>query len=336
MAQRIQFRNDTLANWNLANPVLAAGELGLETDTCFYKIGDGSTPWNLLPYAVLRTLDAIQVAEMEDQSTPALPSVGKLRFYAKSLGGRMMLRQLGPSGLSTPLQPSFFQNFITLIGPSASTALSTIGNTVASVGTISHPNPSEAYGYMANVASASTANATAGVGTSGTLWLRGALGGGGFFFAARLAFPDASYSEGGAATGTRLFIGMTSNTMANAVTVNAPSGSNCGFQRLHVNGSTTDTNWHFYTSNGVSIDRADTGLEFLPGKIYDAYIFCPPSGNVISWRIDNLTDNLSATGETTTHLPSPDALLRAGAQLQTVNATVRNLRIQRIYIESDR
>jgi hypothetical protein len=36
------------------------------------------------------------------------------------------------------------------------------------------------------------------------------------------------------------------------------------------------------------------------------------------------------------HLPATDALLRAGIQLQTVNAVVRNLRLQRIYIESDR
>jgi hypothetical protein len=74
MAQRIQFRNDTLANWTAANPVLAAGELGLESDTRFYKIGDGITSWDDLPYAVLRTLDSIQVAEMGDQATPAVPT----------------------------------------------------------------------------------------------------------------------------------------------------------------------------------------------------------------------------------------------------------------------
>ncbi|MFO0202360.1 MAG: hypothetical protein ACK528_04435 [Alphaproteobacteria bacterium] len=71
-------------------------------------------------------------------------------------------------------------------------------------------------------------------------------------------------------------------------------------------------------------------------KGVDAYIFCPPSGNVISWRIDTLTDDLTASGETSSHLPATDALLRAGIQLQTVNAVVRNLRLQRIYIESDR
>lgn len=336
MAQRIQFRNDTLANWTAANPVLAAGELGVETDTRFYKIGDGITPWNALPYAVLRSLDNIQVAEMDEQVTPAVPAPGKLKFYAKSLGGRMLLRQLGPSGLSTPLQPSFFQNFITLIGPSSGTTLSAIGNTVTSVGTISHPNPSEAYGYMANIASAATANATAGTGTASTLWLRGALGGGGFFFATRVAFPDANYNETGAGTGTRVFVGMTSQTMAVVVSGNFPAGSHAGFHRLHLNASVQDANWFFLTCNGVSTDRTDTGMPFLPGKIYDCYLFCAPSGNVISWRIDNLTDGLSASGETTTHLPATDALLRAGAQLATVNAVIRNLRLQRIYIESDR
>jgi hypothetical protein len=75
---------------------------------------------------------------------------------------------------------------------------------------------------------------------------------------------------------------------------------------------------------------------FLPGKIYDSYILCPPSGNVISWRINNLNDELTASGETSMHLPATDVLLRAGIQLQTVNAVVRNLRLQRIYIERDR
>jgi hypothetical protein len=46
MAVRIQLRNDTAANWTAANPVLAAGEFGLETDTNQFKIGDGSSTWN--------------------------------------------------------------------------------------------------------------------------------------------------------------------------------------------------------------------------------------------------------------------------------------------------
>jgi hypothetical protein len=40
MSTLIQFRRDTAANWTSINPVLAQGELGLETDTSNYKIGD--------------------------------------------------------------------------------------------------------------------------------------------------------------------------------------------------------------------------------------------------------------------------------------------------------
>lgn len=50
MAVQIQFRNDTSANWTTANPILAQGELGLETNTGFFKIGNGSTAWTSLAY----------------------------------------------------------------------------------------------------------------------------------------------------------------------------------------------------------------------------------------------------------------------------------------------
>ena len=50
MAVRIQFRNDTAANWTAANPILAVGELGLETDTGQFKIGNGATAWTSLAY----------------------------------------------------------------------------------------------------------------------------------------------------------------------------------------------------------------------------------------------------------------------------------------------
>jgi hypothetical protein len=53
MAIQIQFRRDTAANWTTSNPVLAAGELGLETDTSRYKIGDGSSAWSALSYSSL-------------------------------------------------------------------------------------------------------------------------------------------------------------------------------------------------------------------------------------------------------------------------------------------
>ena len=53
MPVQIQFRRDTAANWTSTNPTLAQGELGLETDTSRYKIGNGTQAWSALAYASL-------------------------------------------------------------------------------------------------------------------------------------------------------------------------------------------------------------------------------------------------------------------------------------------
>lgn len=52
MAVQIQLRRDSAADWASANPVLALGEPGVETDTLKVKVGDGSTAWNSLAYSI--------------------------------------------------------------------------------------------------------------------------------------------------------------------------------------------------------------------------------------------------------------------------------------------
>jgi len=47
---RIQVRRDSASNWTSANPVLAAGEPAVETDTGKRKTGDGIRNWSALPY----------------------------------------------------------------------------------------------------------------------------------------------------------------------------------------------------------------------------------------------------------------------------------------------
>ena len=49
----IQLRRDTASAWTSANPTLAQGEMGVETDTAKYKIGDGTTVWTSLAYSSL-------------------------------------------------------------------------------------------------------------------------------------------------------------------------------------------------------------------------------------------------------------------------------------------
>ena len=87
MAIRIQLRRDTAANWTSANPTLRAGEVGIETDTLKFKIGNGTQTWtqittyaNVTPSSLTSSLsDYILAADQGTAGGPAeLDSNGDL------------------------------------------------------------------------------------------------------------------------------------------------------------------------------------------------------------------------------------------------------------------
>lgn len=47
---RLKNRIDLARNWQQVNPILLLGEIGIESDTGFSKVGDGSSRWNDLTY----------------------------------------------------------------------------------------------------------------------------------------------------------------------------------------------------------------------------------------------------------------------------------------------
>ncbi len=57
--KKILLRRDTASNWTSANPTLSGGEMGVETDTLKFKLGNGATAWNSLNYYASPTLDDI-------------------------------------------------------------------------------------------------------------------------------------------------------------------------------------------------------------------------------------------------------------------------------------
>jgi len=63
----IQFRRGTAAEWAAANPVLAPGEPGLETDTGRFKVGNGIATWSALAVVnALGSLDQPQTGHIEN------------------------------------------------------------------------------------------------------------------------------------------------------------------------------------------------------------------------------------------------------------------------------
>ena len=72
MADIIKLRRDTAANWTLANPILAIGEKGIETDTFLEKVGDGVTHWIDLPYSKVQCLNEMGQSENQPMSQKAV------------------------------------------------------------------------------------------------------------------------------------------------------------------------------------------------------------------------------------------------------------------------
>jgi hypothetical protein len=66
---QIQLRRDTSANWTSVNPVLAAGEIGFETNTRLMKAGDGTTAWATLPYVPADTANKVSGKRIIVQTT---------------------------------------------------------------------------------------------------------------------------------------------------------------------------------------------------------------------------------------------------------------------------
>ena len=90
-------RNDLAANWVAKNPILAAGELGLETDTGLIKIGNGVQNWNsIVNYINPQVTDKqfeIQVyasdadlpdaADAKDNVLYIVPTTETYKYYVK-------------------------------------------------------------------------------------------------------------------------------------------------------------------------------------------------------------------------------------------------------------
>lgn len=86
---RLTIRRDTQANWASANPVLAQGEPGFETDTNNLKVGDGTSHWNALPYYAPTISSVASVVSAEVRANGTI-SAGDVVAYDGASGGKIL------------------------------------------------------------------------------------------------------------------------------------------------------------------------------------------------------------------------------------------------------
>jgi len=119
----LQFRRGTAALWASANPVLAAGEFGFETDTNKGKIGNGTTAYNSLSY-VLGTIPASVLTGTSLASnvlTSSLTSVGTLSSLAVTGNAVYHMAVSSQAGTSYTLSLADDGTIITMSNGSANT-----------------------------------------------------------------------------------------------------------------------------------------------------------------------------------------------------------------------
>ena len=105
LSTKIKLRRDTATNWATLNPILLLGEQGLELDTGFIKIGDGSTAWNNLTYQKVEDSHKLDGKTLTQQIAD-----NDLRYLG--LSGGTMTGDLNMSGNN--LINAGFKEFLTL------------------------------------------------------------------------------------------------------------------------------------------------------------------------------------------------------------------------------
>lgn len=278
--------------------------------------------------------------------TTVLPAVGAtaigsaptdtLKIFARKVAGRMTPKYIGPSGIDQVFQDKISENSQLLYLPNNTTTMSlNYGGAWVSGGTISHPTVSTTapaiYSQMkrtrfANVVT--TTNQVLGVNQAAVhkrFWRGNAAGLGGFNFHARFAiglWPAAT---------VRLFVGL--NGQATAwVASDTLAGDGCGFWHDTTEAASVLT---FVTRDNSTTTKSSAitlAANLQAGQVFDAYIWSPPNGSAIYYRLVELnTGTLLVDSSTTTTIPrntifmSPEIAMSNGTANTTVTTTAMEI-----------
>lgn len=146
----MQQRRGTAAEWTSADPILGSGEIGYETDTGKFKIGDGSTAWSSLTYfasidsivdgapALLDTLNELAAAIGDDEdfiTTINTDLAGKLSLSGGSMTGTLVLAA-DPTNPTDAATKSYVDDEITTVNTTLASHGSDISDNADSINTL--------------------------------------------------------------------------------------------------------------------------------------------------------------------------------------------------------
>jgi hypothetical protein len=177
---QVQVRRGTASQWTSANPTLASGEWGFETDTLKTKIGNGSTAWNSLAYQT----GSIAISNVTGLGTGvetflATPSSANLRTaVTDETGTGSLVFNDSPTILNAVITqpqatPTFSANAYTLVaGDAGDILLASNGSTAGTINIPTDATTNFAIGTQITILNVGTGLITVQAASSGTTTVR--------------------------------------------------------------------------------------------------------------------------------------------------------------------
>ena len=269
-------------------------------------------------------------------TSPTAPAADYIAIYGQKRAGRMLLTQMGPSGLDTSLQPNLGGNKFGLWIPpgNATTVPGVFGiGTLTAVGTATARTAAATtlatrmlrLGYV----SAATAGSMTSIREGQNKYTTGAGDGlGGFYYRLRFIPSDAA-----AVSGERFFAGLSAATGAATNVEPSTLVNSLGICQL-----STSSNLHIYGAGASAGTPVDLGASFpangLSTDAYEFAMFSGPSGTT-TWQVWKLGTTVTTSG---TFAAQPSSSTFIGHQIwKTNNATALAVAfdICSLYIETD-
>jgi hypothetical protein len=279
---------------------------------------------------------------------PVAPTSGNLKIYSKNVGGKMLPKMVGPSGVDTALQTALFTNRVIIFQPQTGTTGTGggLGPVWISNGTVSHPTPATTAPALSNQMKRTryanvitTTNQQLGprfnAASEQMFWRGNAAGLGGFFFYTRFIvelWPAAT---------VRIFAGLTSSASGSVCISDTVLNNTCGLWHDTTDPATGAGAFNFVTRDATTTTKQAITLAnaITAGNSYDFTMFCAPNGSTISWRLVDLVNNVTYSNSTSTTLPQNTAFMQPQVQMSNgtanVTATTVAIGICSIYVESD-
>ena len=267
--------------------------------------------------------------------SPSVPVSG-LTTYAKDIGGRQMLAQLGSSGVDYSYQPFLARNKIALFQANGNATTSTVLGAVAPTGTGTATTRVVAttnfftwikrVGYV----SATTGNSSSGVRTSVAQYGMGSANRGGFHFVARFGISDAVLVPG-----ARLYVGMIAGT---GVIGNSDPSALTNIIGVGMNAADTTLQILHNDSAGAAtkIDLGASFPESTNADFYELALYCAPGATTVEYRVKNLSTDVIASGQITTNIPAVNQLLAWQIWRNNVATGVAvGVDVSSVYVETD-